>query len=458
MNIMVSSLLLFLASITVAGVTHAETSHSHLIQGPFKDGPEVTRTCLKCHKQEAEDFIENSHWTWSSQQYLPNHKKEMALGKINTINNFCIAVPSNWQRCTSCHAGYGWKDASFDFKNTENIDCLVCHDTTGLYSKEPTGAGMPAKDIDLEKVAKNVGPTSRRTCGGCHFFGGGGDHVKHGDLDSSLFNPTRGQDVHMDINGPNMSCQSCHQTTYHEIPGKAMSVSTGEGERVECSNCHRGKTHERQILNTHTSTVACQTCHIPTFAKDQPTKTWGDWSKAGEDRQPEKGPYNMETYSKNQGEIRWEKNVTPLYAWYNYQSNRYILGDKIDPEMYVYLTQPLGAIDDRNAKIFPFKLMEGKQPYDTVNNYLVVPKLFDGYWVHFDWNRAITDGMAAANLPYSGKYGFVLTKMYWETSHMVAPKEESLKCNDCHGEKGRLNWKALGYKGDPEKYGNRKLN
>jgi hypothetical protein len=37
----------------------------------------------------------------------------------------------------------------------------------------------------------------------------------------------------------------------------------------------------------------------------------------------------------------------------------------------------------------------------------------------------------------------------------VAPKAKALTCDDCHGEKGRLDWKALGYKGDPGKSKNR---
>ena len=32
--------------------------------------------------------------------------------------------------------------------------------------------------------------------------------------------------------------------------------------------------------------------------------------------------------------------------------------------------------------------------------------------------------------------------------HMV-PKAQALKCNDCHSANGRLDWKALGYPGDP---------
>ncbi|MCP4993757.1 MAG: tetrathionate reductase family octaheme c-type cytochrome [Gammaproteobacteria bacterium] len=457
MKMLVNNILMLCIMALFTDMAQAIGGHAHRIVGPFASGPDVTRACLECHMRDAEDFIEDVHWTWSTMQHIPGRKGEIAIGKKTGINNFCIAIPSNWERCTSCHAGYGWKNAFFDFENTENIDCLICHDTTGLYRKDPTGAGMPAEGVDLEKVAKNVGRTSRRTCGACHFFGGGGDHVKHGDIGTSLINSTRELDVHMGVDGPNMTCQFCHQATYHQIPGQAMSVSAGEGERIECGGCHRALPHKSQDLNKHAIAVACQTCHIPTFAKNNPTKIWGDWSKSGEDRKPEKDQYGLETYTKNQGEIKWGQNMVPVYAWYAGESERYILGDRINPKMPVYLTKPLGGIGDKNAKIFPFKLMEGKQPYDAVNNYLVIPKLFGGYWKHFDWNKAITDGMAAVDLPYSGKYSFVLTKMYWRINHMVAPRDKSLKCDDCHGESGRLNWSELGYKGDPKELGGRQV-
>ena len=91
---------------------------------------------------------------------------------MNTVNNFCISINGNWARCTSCHIGYGWKDANFDFSDTSRIDCLVCHDTTGNYKKPGPAAGMPAgytgnekfdkKPVDLVAVAQSVGTPARR--------------------------------------------------------------------------------------------------------------------------------------------------------------------------------------------------------------------------------------------------------------------------------------------------------
>ena len=81
--------------------------------------------------------------------------------------------------------------------------------------------------------------------------------------------------------------------------------------------------------------------------------------------------------------------------------------------------------------------------------------MYTAYWGKYDWNKAIEAGMKAAGQPYSSKYGFVETSVVWSANHMVSPKDKSLKCVDCHGDKGRLDWKALGYRGDPKNPANR---
>ncbi len=455
-----------LAMAVAAGPARAEMDHS-FIQGPFKSGPEVTKVCLQCHRQQANDFMKTVHWTWSSHQTVAG--KDLDFGKVNAVNNFCIALPSNEPRCTSCHAGYGWKDSSFDFSKAENIDCVVCHDTTGTYKKYPTAAGHPAYEdtewppksgkkwpaVDLEKVAKSVGRTSRHTCGACHFFGGGGDHVKHGDLDSSLTNPARAMDVHMATDGLDMSCSDCHRSQKHVIPGRALSVSVAGGrETLDCSHCHAGRPHKQNhVLDKHTKRVACQTCHIPSFSRTLPTKVAWDWSTAGQDRKPKKDQYGQKVYDKKKGTFTWAKDVRPTYLWFNGSVDRVLLGDKVDPTKRVHLNYPRGSRADTKARITPFKRMLGKQPYDAGNDTMAVPHLFGpgGYWQTYDWSSAVADGMKKAGLAYSGKLGWVETDMYWKVNHMVVPKEKALGCNDCHGEGGRLDWQALGYDGDPSR-------
>ena len=125
----------------------------------------------------------------------------------------------------------------------------------------------------------------------------------------------------------------------------------------------------------------------------------------------------------------------------------------------VELNRLSGSIDDESAKITPFKVMRGKQIYDSRNNYLIAPKLFgeDGYWKTFNWDKASALGMAELDLEYSGKYGFIETEMYWPINHMVAPASQSLRCTACHSRNAskRLDWEKLGYTDDPMRIGGR---
>lgn len=427
--------------------------HSMMIEGPFESGQEVTETCLGCHFDAAAQVMETSHWTWQLEQEIDG--KTVNRGKINAINNFCVAIAANEPRCTSCHVGYGWEDSSFDFTDETRVDCLVCHDTTGTYSKSPAGAGQPAPDVDLGKVAQNVGKSSRESCGTCHFFGGGGDAVKHGDLDSSIVNPSRDVDVHMAADGMNFSCTDCHTTENHQISGHAMVVSPTGENHIGCSSCHGEEPHRSPVLNRHYRAVACQTCHIPTFAKEVATKTSWDWSTAGQDIPAEKDENGRPTYDKRKGHFTWGKNIEPTYKWYNGTAGAYQLGDKIDPESVTALNYPLGDRTDLSAKIYPFKEHTAKQIYDTKNMYLITPKVYgkkgdnEAYWQGFDWDAAATAGMKASGLDYSGEYAFAPTTMYWRINHMVSPKNKALRCTDCHGSSNRLDWQELGYTTDP---------
>ncbi|SHI90435.1 octaheme c-type cytochrome, tetrathionate reductase family [Malonomonas rubra DSM 5091] len=446
-------LYVLLVSLMLIASPAVAADHSDYFDGPLNSGQEVTSKCLECHEDAADHVMKTSHWTWSTEQTI--NGKTVNRGKTNAINNFCVSINSNWPRCTSCHIGYGWKDASFDFNKPENVDCLVCHDGTGTYKKTPTAAGLPAETVDLLYVAKNVAAPKRENCGACHFFGGGGDAVKHGDLDSSMNYPSKEVDVHMDVDGNNFSCQSCHVTEDHQITGNAMAVSPAGQTGIGCEGCHDAAPHAESILNNHASAVACQTCHIPEFAKEHATKTSWDWSTAGQDIKAVKDEHGHPNYMKKKGHFTYGQNVQPSYAWYNGTAAAYLMGDKLDPSKTLKITDPNGDINDKSAKIYPFKVMTGKQPYDKKNNILITPKVFGkgGFWKTFDWDNASKLGMESSGLPYSGEIDFIATEMYWPINHMVSPAEKALGCLDCHGDEGRLDWKQLGYKGDPMQTG-----
>ena len=429
-----------------------KTDHTHLLSGPFASGSEVTVACLACHPDAAKDMMKTSHWSWESEPFkVASRPEPVRLGKKNAINNFCIGIRSNWPPCTACHAGYGWSDADFDFSNEELVDCLVCHDHSGQYIKGD--AGIPEKGVDLLTSARSVGNPTRENCGSCHFRGGGGNAVKHGDLDGSLYFPTEDIDVHMGRH--KFLCTDCHQTTDHDIKGRAFCISPGAANQIHCTDCHAEELHKDERINRHVATVGCPTCHIPYAAVKQATKVHWDWSQAGQDI-----PEDDHEYLKIKGRFVWEKNIVPEYRWYNCTSEHYLPGDKIDPDAVTELNHPNGDIHDPRARIMPFKVHRAKQIYDATYNYLIQPNTAgpEGYWTKFDWDQAARIGSEAVGLPYSGNYGFVRTDMFWVLTHMVATKDKALQCTSCHGEnEKRLDWIQLGYSGDPITHGSRKF-
>jgi len=461
----------------VKAATHSTADHSKFkaLQQPFASGPEVTKACLTCHTEAAKQVHKTKHWTWE----FMNPDTKQRLGKKNVINNFCTAVPSNYEFCTACHVGYGWKDQNYDFTSENNVDCLACHDTTGTYRKLPGLAGHPTyKDVefppgsgkivkaaDLKTVAQGVGKSSRATCGACHFYGGGGDAVKHGDLDSSLKNPGKYLDIHMARDGLNFTCGECHKTTGHDVPGSRYAVTTVEKEGghmrgkkdanpATCQACHGGKPHQgAQLgnkaarLNAHTDKLACQTCHVPEFARAQPTKMAWDWSTAGKldkDGKPFKlkDSAGHDSYDSRKGDFRYESNVIPDYIWFNGKVDYTLRETKLDPSKVIEINHFNGGPDDGKSKIWPIKRFVGKQPYDVGSNQLLVFHTYgkddSALWSNFNWDKAIQFGMKEIGAEYSGKYAFVSTEMSWPITHMVAPKADALACAQCHTGPGRL--------------------
>ena len=431
---------------------------------PWISAYQDATTCTKCHDTAATEIMQTTHWTW---QHTEKDTGRL-IGKRTVINNFCVALPSNEPRCTSCHIGVGYQDKSFDFADASKVDCLVCHDTTGTYKKFPTLAGAPwtgpgatnfggvvYEPVDLAKVARNVGKTSRATCGACHFYGGGGDGVKHGDLDSSLMNPSRDLDVHMG-GALNFQCADCHRPMQHVIPGSIYSQDQVVSQ--SCEKCHTATPHkagdQAARLNLHAERVACQTCHIPRFARGRTTKMSWDWSTAGKKDASGKNYVTKDangdpTYDTQKGNFTWQRDVVPQYRWSNGQVDSTTVDDLIDPTGLVSLNRLHGDLTDLKARIVPVKQFVGRQPYDPVNRVMAVPHLFgadtNAYWKGFNWTNALQFGMDYVSEPFSGQVGWVATEMYWVQNHQVAPKEKALQCADCHSPKGQLSFASLGY-------------
>ena len=352
----------------------------------FKTPQEVTKACIECHKEEANSLFHSRHFRWEGKEF-DLHGKKVKLGKKTLLNNFCININSNEPRCTSCHTGYGWKKtAKYKFKK-EDMDCLVCHDQTGTYKKFPTKAGYPVykkdsilfkpakkyfKKVDLLKIARSTKKPTNKNCGTCHFNGGGGHGVKPGDMDKSLIKPSFELDVHMGNPDPEkrLTCGSCHvEKGKHKIKGALHASMAANQNHLSCIDCHKDDVHKKKMkkmLNLHTKTVSCETCHIPKIAKKYPTKTWWDWSTAGDKkRKVTKDEYGKKLYMWKKGDFKWEKDFSPEYYWYNGKTDYYLLGEEInDPSKLFTFNKLEGNYNDGKALISPFKVMRGKQFYD----------------------------------------------------------------------------------------------
>ncbi len=457
------------ASKIVSQPTTADHSQFEELNKDFDYAPDVTEACLSCHNQASKQIHKTFHWNWRAKV---NGK---AVGKgENGFNNYCVAARGN-PSCTQCHIGYGWRNDDFDFEAEELVDCLVCHDTTATYKKAAISSGHPyyedtkvgnevIKAIDLKYVAQHVGMPTREDCLACHANGGGGNGVKHGDTDISLINPPRELDVHMSPEKLNFNCQTCHSTSGHEISGRYtdrkafldlemdMGRDDRQGRNVSCYACHGQRPHNETNLDNHTSKVGCPACHIPEMARGPyPTKLSWDWSTAGrlKDGKPftEEAEYDGATahsYMSIKGTFTWGRNVVPSYRWYKGELMQMTLDDVIDPaQAPIDINPPTGNYDDPDARIWPFKIHRGNQPYDTVNNRILPIKLYGrqgsgAFWTEFDWDKALSAAAELNEKEFSGQYGFINTNGYWPIKHMVAPKENAVPCGECHSRNGRL--------------------
>jgi octaheme c-type cytochrome (tetrathionate reductase family) len=447
---------------------------------------EGTKTCLMCHEKEGAEMLDSGHFKWEGKTDNIVGLEGEIHGKNDLINNFCIANATNEQRCTQCHAGYGYRDASFDFTDPTNIDCLVCHDQSGTYKKAPTLAGLPDPSVDLDAVARSirigVEPT-RKACIGCHAKAGGGDNVKHGDISTDLIATTREYDVHMGVDGADLTCVACHGANHdpkngkvnHGIAGMPLH-SVNEGEMKQCSDCHGGRdgihsgtSVEPLFAEGYHDRLACQVCHIPAIARKISTKVEWYWSDAGQniDPIPVDPDTGRPTYDKKKGTFVWKNDVRPTLRYANGMWNRMVVlaNDKYDQEP-ISLGNPVGSYEDPNAMIYPFKLMIGNQPVDPVTKTVLVPHLFgkasgpNPYWGNYNWTDALIDGAAYTGQDFSGEHKFGDTTMLLSVNHEIAPAENALgmgsNCGDCHSN-DVIDWEALGWSDNPMAGGERIL-
>jgi hypothetical protein len=471
------------------------------------------------------------------------------IGKVNLVNNFCVSLASNEKRCDQCHAGYGTTvsaRAPANATDATRVDCLICHSAlvrgnmTGGYQKVPGNFGAAGGTAPLKDSANAiVGSPTRDNCGFCHFNGGGADSVKI--LSTSLVNPAAAVDVHMTGSGANLTCASCHADANHRVKGAGVHTPTNTA-RTSCEECHGAAPHADAGLNGHTDVLACQTCHIPAYSRGQPGKIDWDWATAGNKGAGTgaappaglsvgtiygcldvatnattdlgagnyangcpAGTVKVKMYDYMKGHFAWGIHVKPTYRWYDGRMTHVTTLDKgaltapetgLTPDARITLSAPIGSASDPKAKIFPFKLMTGRQPVyvDGDRSFIITPKLFaaagdtnafwgvtgspgyvytpaggetvsQGTWVstasptptpiETTFSTAFRNGSVAAGqldvsatmTRFDGTTGWDwrYTKMYMDLNHEVAPKAQALACAMCHSDAPAIDWTQLGY-------------
>jgi hypothetical protein len=426
---------------------------------------EGTKTCLQCHQKEAETFLTSQHYQWKGNAPNIVNAHGRKLGKMNTVNDFCTNPKANWigitynsrkevisKGCSACHAGFG-KLPGDEPTTTEleNIDCLMCHASGYRRDLYPDGKGgfewkpiLWQNPAGLDSVAKRISLPTRIMCLRCHSASGGGANYKRGDLEYKLADPEPDYDVHMATSGKNMQCVTCHAGEDHRVRGRGVDLSGTDmaSKPLSCdtSGCHTSAPHKAEVLNRHTARVNCTVCHIPDFARTDPTDMYRDWSKA---------VYNAEA-DKYTASITLEKDVKPVYGWFNGNTREQLLGEPVErlADGSVGMMIPQGSRQDPKSRIYAYKLHRGKMPMLDGKNW-IIPIVVEHVFPTGDIDAAVKEAAKETYGVANARYSWVDTSRYMGIYHGVEPASKALQCLDCHAPAGRMDWKALGYGGDP---------
>ncbi|MDH3327618.1 MAG: MopE-related protein [Desulfobulbaceae bacterium] len=414
------------------------------------------QNCLSCHDAEANEMFGSTHYQWTGEAPDMVNSPEIPQGKLtNAINSYCINIAGDWPVCGSCHTGRG-KRPDDPSAGLENIDCLACHSEEYATARKRLPDGSLGVENPTDSMVRNVQAPTRANCLMCHAKAGGGDGVKRGDLSlATITNNDAHFDVHMNTAGSDLACQQCHVFEAHRVIGKGSDLrptdDTVRGSEVACVTCHSGKDtldgHDNTTIGRHVARVACQSCHIPTYAKVA-TETHRDW-RLHHDNSPADGvsgpghPYTVK-----------ESNLIPEYKFWNRLSDNYLLGDDAsityDAAKNTYPTsRPLG--DNQDGKLYPFKYKTATQPKTIADNTLIALDTFEYLKASGNVVTAIEKGLVNTGYSASEPYEWVDTDTYQLLNHGVNPSSEALQCSSCHGNTNRMDLQGeLGYglKGD----------
>ena len=424
---------------------------------------EYPSNCNSCHNQQFKDMYGAVHYQWSGNAPDMLNQPSVKQGKyMNAVNSYCINIMGNWQVCGKCHVGRGAEPVMTSNPTTTqllNIDCLMCHNEAYALVRDRQSDGSMAPPAStptdtLNSYVRNIAKPTKTNCLKCHAFAGGGDSVKRGDL--TWAHKSTGDstfDVHMSTTRGNLVCQACHKFVSHKVTGKGSDLrATDYAAEVKCSTstCHPTKEqatgHGTAAVNKHIARVACQTCHIPTYAKNasdtaatEATEIFRSWKNPSVTPAP---PYHPPSTKAN--------NLTPKYKFWNRKSANTLLHDvmTLDPITSAYLTsRPDGAVNGAlGTKLYAFKYKTAEQPMRTANNVLIA--LDTKYYMLTTPDAIEATKRGLVNMGYSSTdaFSWAITGTYGMLNHEVPPATGVLACASCHENTTQMNLVGeLGY-------------
>jgi hypothetical protein len=193
--------------------------------------------------------------------------------------------------------------------------------------------------------------------------------------------------------------------------------------------------------------VACQTCHIKTYARNasdttatEATETKRDWNL------PEWHTVN----NRYEPKIDLFNDLKPAYKFWNGTSSGYSLHDiaAIDPATGRYPTsRPIGDINGTGSKLYPFKYKTAVRPFAPGLGKLI-PVDTKVYFATGDPLAAIQSSLLLMGHSNAEPFTWVEDDTYQLITHEVSPAAgNALACTNCHisSTATQMNLQGLGY-------------
>jgi hypothetical protein len=424
--------------------------------------------CLMCHSQmyqrkavapypqadiNLDRYVDLGDLTLFSQEWLSmgctpmtgcHYTDFFSDGQIDLMDFRQFAM--EWLTCTdpggTCNFQWTETLTYVDYLGVSHSWTLPVEDENGDFQFGPDEAAMA---IDIVQAAQMAHLPTRETCLRCHAYAAGTDCGKRGDLGTASVSPPVDVDVHMSQQGQNFSCQRCHISVEHKILGRGLDIRPSERmEKMTClsGGCHSIAPHSNTRLDTHTSRVACQTCHIPQFAKLNSTEIERDWTN----------PNWAQGLFGGQGGFKPEEIrdmfMIPTYRWYDGTSRVYALGQvaALNGNGQYEFGVPNGDVASPDAKIHPMKEhLSNSARHDETG--VIIPHSTSEFFFTGDFNRAVQKGMELTGM--TGSWTMVPIHTFQTINHGVEPTYNALECGQCHdvysGGPVRIDLQSLGY-------------